>query len=119
KPRSPNRPAILLIGALLALGSGVGYGGVLDALDPSIKSPTHLVRTFAISALSVIPHIETGLERATRRRKRMALWVLLACAVVVADWAIHLLCGPLGVLWTGLPGRHETAFWARPKTNIH
>jgi polysaccharide biosynthesis transport protein len=105
KPRSPNRPAILLIGLVAALGGGLGYGGVLEAADQSIKSPKQLGRTFGAPILSVIPRIETARERARRRRKRMVLWALVAAGVVIAGVLIHFFYMPLEVLWYLIPRR--------------
>ena len=99
KPRSPNRPAILLIGAVVALGGGVGYGGVLEGLDGSVKNPKQLTRTLQVPLLSVIPFMENDRER-TRRKKR---WMLIVTAAVVAIIvllvAVHFFVMPLEVLW--------------------
>jgi succinoglycan biosynthesis transport protein ExoP len=99
KPRSPNRPAILLIGAVAALGGGVGYAGVLEGLDGSVKNPKQLTRTLQVPLLSVIPFMENDRERA-RRKKR---WMLILTAAVVGTVAlfvvVHFFVMPLEVLW--------------------
>jgi succinoglycan biosynthesis transport protein ExoP len=99
KPRSPNRPAILLIGAVAALGGGVGYAGVLEGLDGSVKNPKQLTRTLQVPLLSVIPFMENDRERA-RRKKR---WMLIVTAAVVGTIvllvAVHFFVMPLEVLW--------------------
>ncbi len=105
KPRSPNRPAILLIGLVAAAGGGLGYGGLLEAADQSIKSPKQLGRIFAAPLLSVIPHIETAEERTRRGRKRIVLWMLVATGIVIAALLIHLFYMPLEVLWYLVPRR--------------
>jgi len=105
RPRSPNRPAILLLGVVVALGGGLGYGGLLEALDPSIKGPKHLGRSFGAPILSVIPHIETAGERAARRRTHTLLWVGLLAALIAAALLVHFFYMPLEVLWYWLPRR--------------
>jgi uncharacterized protein involved in exopolysaccharide biosynthesis len=105
KPRSPNRPAILVIGIIGALGGSLGYAGVLEALDRSIKSPTHLGRAFGAPILSVIPHIETADERARARRNRLLIWAAVGGGLVLAAVLVHLFHMPLEVLWYVLARR--------------
>jgi uncharacterized protein involved in exopolysaccharide biosynthesis len=105
RPRTPNRPAILLIGLVAALGGGMGYGGAIEAIDPSIKSAKHLGRSFTAPILSVIPRIETAEERTKQRRRRLALWAVLAAVFVAGAVGIHLFYLPLEVLWYLIPRR--------------
>src|SRR5262249_48391972 len=105
RPRTPNRPAILLVGLVAALGGGVGYGGAREAIDPSIKSAKQLGRSFAAPILSVIPRIETAEERLKGKRKRLALWGMLAAGIVAAAVTIHVFYIPLEVLWYLIPRR--------------
>ena len=44
RPFSPNRPAIVLIGLVASLGSGLGLAWLRDAFDPSVKGPLELAR---------------------------------------------------------------------------
>ncbi len=99
KPRSPNRPAILLVGMVAALGGGIGYGGVLEGLDGSVKNPKQLSRILQTPLLSVIPYIENDADRARRRNLRILIVVgtLLGLALVLA--AIHFFWMPLEVFW--------------------
>ena len=99
KPRSPNRPAILLIGVVAALGGGFGYGGVLEGLDGSVKNPKQLSRALQTPLLSVIPYIENNGDRARRRNNRVlvAVGVLLGSILLLA--AIHFFWMPLEVFW--------------------
>jgi uncharacterized protein involved in exopolysaccharide biosynthesis len=107
EPRSPNRPVILVLGLVAALGGGVGYGSVLEALDRSIKSPRQLARVFPAPLLSVIPHIETAAERRRRLRNRWLLTAGIAVAVITALVLVHLFYRPLGVLWFALLRRFD------------
>jgi polysaccharide biosynthesis transport protein len=99
KPRSPNRPAILLIGAVVALGGGVGYGGVLEGLDGSVKNPKQLSRTLQVPLLSVIPYMENDSERARRKRRLMLILVVAMVGAAVLLVGIHFFVMPLEVLW--------------------
>jgi uncharacterized protein involved in exopolysaccharide biosynthesis len=99
KPRSPNRPAILLVGMVAALGGGVGYGGVLEGLDSSIKNPKQLTRTLQLPLLSVIPYIRNGTDRARGRNRRIAIAVAVLLGAVMLLGTIHFFWMPLEVFW--------------------
>jgi succinoglycan biosynthesis transport protein ExoP len=99
KPRSPNRPAILLIGAVAALGGGVGYAGVLEGLDGSVKNPKQLTRTLQVPLLSVIPFMENDRERARRKKRWMLIVTAAMVGTIVLLVAVHFFVMPLEVLW--------------------
>jgi polysaccharide biosynthesis transport protein len=99
KPRSPNRPAILLIGVVAALGGGVGYAGVLEGLDGSVKNPKQLARTLQVPLLSVIPFMENDRERARRRKRWMLIVTAAVFGTIVLLVAVHFFVMPLEVLW--------------------
>ena len=99
KPRSPNRPAILIIGILLSLASGVGSVAVLEAMDGSVRNSKDLLNTLPIPLLSMIPYIRNDADR----QKKEAAWKWIVPTGVgvlaVSLLAIHLLWMPLEVLW--------------------
>lgn len=99
KPRSPNRPAILLIGVVAALGGGVGYGGVLEGLDGSVKNPKQLTRALQVPLLSVIPFMENDRERIRRKRRWLLIWTTGVVGTLLLLVAVHFLVMPLEVLW--------------------
>jgi uncharacterized protein involved in exopolysaccharide biosynthesis len=98
KPRSPNRPAILLIGLLISLGGGLGAIALLEALDSSIRSPRELSCTLAAPLLSVIPYIATPLDQQTGTDRRKLLIAGAAGSAVVLLLAIHFFWMPLDVV---------------------
>jgi len=99
KPRSPNRPVILIVGVVAALVGGVGVGGLREWLDRSIKGPKQLIRTLAAPILTVVPHIETDEERAQRRRRRLVFGLAGTAGLILCLVAVHLFYRPIGVLW--------------------
>jgi uncharacterized protein involved in exopolysaccharide biosynthesis len=99
KPRSPNRPAILLVGMVAALGGGVGYAGVLEGLDGSVKNAKQLVRTLPLPLLSVIPYMESDAERSRRRKLRVLIALAALFMVLLLLAAIHFFWMPLEVFW--------------------
>jgi uncharacterized protein involved in exopolysaccharide biosynthesis len=99
KPRSPNRPAILLIGAVVALGGGMGYAGVLEGLDGSVRNPKQLSRTLQVPLLSVIPFMENDSERRRRKKRLILIFAAGVMGVVMLFVAVHFFVMPLEVLW--------------------
>jgi uncharacterized protein involved in exopolysaccharide biosynthesis len=85
KPYKPNRPAIILLGVLLAAGSGIGVGSVLEYMDSSIYTGDELAKIAGHKVLTVIPFWETSGE-ITRKRRR--IWVLVGSSVAIAAVAL-------------------------------
>lgn len=99
KPRSPNRPAILLVGMVVALGGGVGYAGVLEGLDGSVKNPRQLSRVLQAPLLTVIPYIRNEADRRRRRNLRIAVAASAIVGILTLLAAIHFFWMPLEVFW--------------------
>ncbi|MBU6482997.1 MAG: lipopolysaccharide biosynthesis protein [Nitrospirae bacterium] len=99
KPDKPNRPAIVLLGFILALAGGLGSGAAAESLDHSIRTPKQLAQLTQLSPLAVIPFMpnEEDLSKALMRRrliKGASLGVMLTLLVLM-----HLFWFPLDVLW--------------------
>lgn len=99
KPDRPNRLAILLLGAFLAIAGGVGTGVAADNLDRRIYTADQLRHVMRAVPLAVIPYLPTESELVALGRRRAAvslagLGVVLAGAVV-----LHMAWMPLDVLW--------------------
>src|SRR5262245_56695037 len=62
KPDRPNRTAILLFGAMLAIGGGLGSGVVADNLDRTIRTADQLGRVMRSLPLAVIPYMPSEAE---------------------------------------------------------
>lgn len=107
KPVSPNRPLILLMGAVLALAGGGASVGVLEALDKSVHNARELSAVAPLPLLSVIPYIGTP-DEAQRSRARNYALAGGAVAVVMALLAgLHLLWMPLDTFWFALLRRFD------------
>jgi polysaccharide chain length determinant protein (PEP-CTERM system associated) len=81
RPISPNRPLINLIGALVGLGLGVGFVGLLEYQDNSLRTEDEVVRLMALPVVAVVPALRTSRER--RRRRRLAVLASVVSAVVL------------------------------------
>ncbi len=98
EPVSPNRPAILFLSLVLALGAGIGYAAVAESLDDAVRGSKSL--SFAIGAvpLAVIPYLENDREAGKRKRKRLTK-VAAAVATIIIAIALLNIWKPLDVLW--------------------
>jgi polysaccharide chain length determinant protein (PEP-CTERM system associated) len=98
KPIRPNRPAILLIGLILGIGSGVGTASLQEASDRSARKTEDLTRNFPFPVLTEIPEIIT-FEDELRKKKRfktaVASSILFMIIIVVV---IHFFVMDLDIL---------------------
>ncbi len=62
-PVQPNRPAIIILGFVLAAGAGIGIAALVDALDSSIRNSRDLLTNFSMKPIGVIPYVRTERDR--------------------------------------------------------
>jgi uncharacterized protein involved in exopolysaccharide biosynthesis len=99
KPDRPNRLAILLLGAFLAVGGGIGAGVVVDNIDRTIHTAEQFSRALQGATLAVIPYLHSEEELASLgRRRRMVGFAGLGVALLGVV-VLHLAWMPLDVLW--------------------
>jgi succinoglycan biosynthesis transport protein ExoP len=110
KPYKPNRVAILLIGLVLAIGSGVGLVAVKENLDHSVKTREDLLLLTGARVLSTIPYLESEEERSARRRKKVFWVVILVAAAAGTLVLVHLFVMPLDILWIKVQRRLSMDF---------
>lgn len=99
KPVSPNRPAIIFLGFILALGSGLGFAIVADVISGAVRGARSIQRLLGALPLSVIPY-EMNLQdrmKTTRIKKRVV--ILFISVIMFAILFIHFVVSPLDVLW--------------------
>ena len=99
KPDRPNRLAILLLGAFLAVAVGVGTGVAADNIDRTIQTAEQLARAMGVVPLAVIPYLPSEDEVAKLGRRRAALGLAGLGVIVVGAVVLHLTWMPLDVLW--------------------
>ena len=99
KPDKPNRPAIVLLGFILALAGGLGSGAAAESLDHSIRTREQLARLTQLSPLAVIPFMpnEQDLSRSVKRRRLLQGAGVGALVAILA--LLHVFVMPLDVLW--------------------
>ena len=99
KPDRPNRKAIVLLGFIVAMGGGLGYGALLESLDHSVRGPGGLGRVLNAPLLAAIPYIENTADREHKqRRSTLVLGVAISAAILLV-LVVHMVVMPLDVLW--------------------
>lgn len=102
KPVSPNRLAIMLIGLLLGIGSGIGSASLREFADQSARSPEELARATGLPVLAVIPTIVTWQESRRQLHRKIWIYVGVMLAIGVGLALLHFFVMDLDVLWVRL-----------------
>jgi len=110
KPDRPNRLALLLLGFVLALGSGLGFGSVAEYMDRSVRTSDELAHVAGYPVLAVVPYLESPADMVKRRRRK---WVLAGGSIgliIIGLIAVHFLYRPLDILWLKIVRRLNLSF---------
>ena len=99
QPSSPNRPALLFMGFVLALGGGVGTVFARESLDSSVHGPNGVRRATGMPPLAMIPHIWTDADRAALRQRRLLITVAVVAVIAAALAFVHYQVQPLDELY--------------------
>lgn len=102
KPERPNRLAIMLLGAFLAVGGGIGVGVVVDNADRTIHTSEQFGRVLKGVPLAVIPYLPSDQELASLGRRRLVVGFVSLGVVILGAVVLHLAWKPLDVLWYAL-----------------
>jgi len=98
KPISPNRPAILFLGFIFSLGSGIGFALAKDAMANSVTGRKGLASVMGANPLGVIPYIVNSQDRDLSRRTKRRWIMFFIVSLVVGILLIHFLWLPLDVV---------------------
>jgi len=105
EPVKPNRLAIVLIGMLLSVGTGIACVMVADSLDESITGPKDISRYLQAPPLAVIPYISTEAD-IQQQRTRIFAGLTIVLGIGIGGGAfIHFAVLPLDVLWLSIARR--------------
>jgi hypothetical protein len=91
--------AIVLLGAFLAVGGGIGAGVAMDNVDRTIHTPEQFGRVLQGATLAVIPYLPSPTEIVSLGRRRKLLGFASLGVVVLGAVVLHLVWMPLDVLW--------------------
>ncbi|MEW5802582.1 MAG: GNVR domain-containing protein [bacterium] len=99
EPYKPNRMAILLIGAVLAIGMGLGLACVREFTDKSILSEEVLSTITDKPVFTAVPMIENKADRRKRRWKYALAVLALSGVIALCAVVTHLFFIHLDLLW--------------------
>jgi polysaccharide biosynthesis transport protein len=99
KPVRPNRPAVLLIGLVLAIGAGIGSASLREHTDTSVRSASQITAFTSIPVLATIPEIITWKDRQRSKKRRTTIAVGLVLVLAIGIVAFHLFIMDLDVFW--------------------
>ena len=99
EPISPNRPAIIFLALVLAMGAGVGTAAVAESMDTAVRGAKGVISILSTAPLVVIPYFTSSAEIAREKRRQRLLIVGLIVGFIAVLALIHFLYSPLDVLW--------------------
>jgi uncharacterized protein involved in exopolysaccharide biosynthesis len=105
KPYKPNRLKILLIGFVLAIGSGIGLTTLREMNDHSIRDSDTLTLATSFPVLASIPEIVTQEDLRRKKKKQIIIIIALVISVIASVVAFNYLVMDLNVFWTKLMRR--------------
>lgn len=99
KPFKPNRIGIILLGFILAIGSGVVLSAFQESFDNSIKTSNQIKSLTGVPVFSTISLIETDQELRSRRIRKM-LWIFAVISFVgITLFLIDHFIMKLDIMW--------------------
>jgi succinoglycan biosynthesis transport protein ExoP len=99
EPVSPNRPAIIFLSLVLALGAGFGSAAVSESMDSAVRGAKGLVAILNTAPLAVIPYLGNAAETHAQKKRRMLIISSIIAGIIIILLLIHFLHTPLDVLW--------------------
>ena len=105
EPISPNRVAILVLGFVFSIGSGVGLASLLEAMSTKVHGARHLSTITGSPPLAIIPEIVTTEDRWRRGVTWSSIAFVSLLVVAGGVTAFHLYIMPLDVLWFSIQRR--------------
>jgi uncharacterized protein involved in exopolysaccharide biosynthesis len=105
EPISPNKPALLLVGLLLAGFGAVAIAALMEMTDQSIRGEKALADELGIAPFAVIPYIANDAEQASQNKLRNIIIASAIAGALILLALIHIFYKPLDVLWFVLLNR--------------
>ncbi len=105
EPASPNRPALALVGLILALGAGAAVVLVMESLDGAIHGDKKLTAIAGAPPFAVVGYIENAQDLERRKALRQRLLIGAVAGGLAFLLFVHLFIKPLDVVWFMLLNR--------------
>ena len=96
---SPNRPAIIFLSLVLALGAGVGSAAVAESMSGAVRGAKGVTALLHTAPLAVIPYLANTADTRSRSKKKRLLLISTIAGIVILLLLVHFLFSPLDVLW--------------------
>ena len=98
-PSSPNRPAIIIIGLVLALGAGIGLALLLETFDKALYDDRTLTRLSGMPPFATVGYIETKAEVVAEKKLRRRVLLSVIGTVCAVTLFIHFAIKPIDVVF--------------------
>jgi len=110
EPVSPNRPAILFLGFILSIASGIGFVLISDSISGTVRGSNGIERVLGMTPLSIVPYQLNmdDIQNKEKINKRMLLSII--AIVIVLVFIVHFLIAPLDVLWFRMLRKFDILF---------
>jgi hypothetical protein len=99
QPISPNRPAIIFLSLVLALGAGVGSAAVAESMDSAIRGAKGMISVLNTAPLAVIPYLASDTDIRREMKRRRLIIASIIAGIIVVLLLVNFLYSPLDVLW--------------------
>lgn len=98
-PVSPNRPAIIFLGFLLAAAAGLGFALLREFMDGTVHGARHLAAITGEAPLVVIQYINNDDDILRQQRARKISLIVALAAGLLFVLYLHFFYKPLDVLY--------------------
>jgi uncharacterized protein involved in exopolysaccharide biosynthesis len=99
EPISPNRPAIIFLSLVLALGAGVGSAAVAESMSAAVRGAKGVVAILHTAPLAVIPYLPNAADTRAQQTKKRIMIIAVIAGIIILLLLVHFLFSPLDVLW--------------------
>jgi succinoglycan biosynthesis transport protein ExoP len=99
QPISPNRPAIIFLSLVLALGAGIGSAAVAESMDSAVRGAKGMISILNTAPLAVIPYLASSADISREKKRRRLIIAGIIAGIIVVLLLINFLYSPLDVLW--------------------
>jgi len=99
EPISPNRPAIIFLSLVLALGAGVGSAAVAESMSDAVRGAKGVAAILHTAPLAVIPYLPNTADTRGQRKKKWVMIISVVAGIIILLLLVHFLFSPLDVLW--------------------
>jgi uncharacterized protein involved in exopolysaccharide biosynthesis len=99
EPISPNRPAIIFLSLVLALGAGIGTAAVAESMDSAVRGAKGVISILNTAPLAVIPYLASQADIGHERKRRWLIIAAVMTGIIAVLLLINFLYSPLDVLW--------------------